>query len=333
MPSRYAAEFEEAAGFGWNVPEPSFDFGKLKAAKDREILRLEAAYSANLERSGAQAIASRAVIEDAHTVACSPMAAASRRTHPGGGRGASVRPRGHERLRRHRDVNDIFEWDSLPNSVVIVGGGYIAVEFACLLARLGSEVTLVLRADKVLRGFDEDLRDALMAQLPFSGVRIVTQAEIASSTGASATWRRLLTNDQSIACERVVYATGRVPNTAGLGLEAAGVELDVVGAIRVDRHSQSTAPSIYAVGDVTNRVNLTPVAIREGHAFADTVYGGRPTEVDHALVPSAVFYHARDRLRGAHRGGGAPRVARSRCSRPRSGRSRPRCRGRRSEPS
>lgn len=288
--SRYAAEFEEAAGFGWNVPEPSFDFGKLKAAKDREILRLEAAYRANLERSGAQAIASRAVIEDAHTVR---LLADGRRitaerilvavgAHP-------FVPEAMKGCDVIETSNDIFEWDSLPKSVVIAGGGYIAVEFACLLARLGSEVTLVLRADKVLRGFDEDLRDALMAQLPFSGVRVVTQAEIASIDGRIGNLAVNLTNDQSIACERVVYATGRVPNTAGLGLEAAGVELDVAGAIRVDRHSQSTAPSIYAVGDVTNRVNLTPVAIREGHAFADTVYGGRPTEVDHALVPSAVF--------------------------------------------
>ncbi|PSC05735.1 glutathione-disulfide reductase [Alsobacter soli] len=288
--SRFAAEFEEAAGFGWTAPEPSFDFAALKAAKDKEILRLENAYRANLERSGAQAVASRAVIEDAHTVR---LLADGRRitaeriliavgAHP-------FVPDAMKGCGLVETSNDIFEWESLPKSVVIAGGGYIAVEFACLLGRLGSEVTLVLRADKVLRGFDEDLRDALMAQLPFCGVKVITRTEIASIDGRLGNIAVNLTNDTSVACERVVYATGRIPNTAGLGLLEAGVDLDAGGAVRVDRLSQTSVPSIYAVGDVTNRVNLTPVAIREGHAFADTVYAGRPTEVDHGLVPSAVF--------------------------------------------
>ncbi|WP_406856965.1 glutathione-disulfide reductase [Alsobacter sp. KACC 23698] len=287
--SRFAAEFEEAAGFGWSVPEPHFEFAALKAAKDKEIVRLEGAYRANLERSGATLVPGRAVLEGPNAVR---LADGSRVTaerilvavgaHP-------FVPNAIKGCGLVETSNDIFEWESLPKSVVIAGGGYIAVEFASLLARLGSEVTLVLRADKVLRGFDEDMRNALTAHLPYGGVRIVAGAEIASIDGRVGNIAVNLTTGDAIACERVVYATGRVPNTAGLGLAEAGVEVDAAGAIRVDRASRSTAASVYAVGDVTNRVNLTPVAIREGHAFADTVYGGRPTEVDHSLVPSAVF--------------------------------------------
>jgi glutathione reductase (NADPH) len=185
--------------------------------------------------------------------------------------------------------NDLFEWTSLPRSVVVVGGGYIAVEFACTLARMGAEVTVVIRREKVLRGFDEDLRSALTEQMLMAGIRIVHGTDVVSLDGRPGNISATLMNGDAIAAERVLYATGRIPNTGGVGLDRVGVALDPMGAVKVDSFSRSSVPSIYAVGDVTDRVNLTPVAIREGHAFADTVFGGRPVEVDHRFIPTAVF--------------------------------------------
>jgi glutathione reductase (NADPH) len=170
-----------------------------------------------------------------------------------------------------------------------VGGGYIAVEFACALARMGSQVSLVIRRDKVLRGFDEDIRDALTAEMGHAGIRLVTGTDIVSLDGERGALAATLLSGEVLPAERVVYATGRLPNTGRLGLDRVGVELDPMGAVKVDAYSRSSVPSIYAVGDVTDRVNLTPVAIREGHAFADTVFGNKPVAVDHRLVATAVF--------------------------------------------
>ncbi len=286
---RFADEFEEAAGFGWTVTKPSFDFAALKAAKDQEIARLEAAYRANVERSGAEIVTERAVVEGPHAV----RLAGGRRVTAGrilvatGAR--PFVPEAIPGIQLAGTSNDIFEWETKPHSVLIVGGGYIAVEFACALARMGVEVTIVIRREAVLRGFDEDLRAGLMTGLAHAGIRVVTGTDVVGLDGRPGNICASLLNGSALAVERVIYATGRIPNTAGLGLQEAGVRLDPLGAVVVDRFSQTNVPSIYAVGDVTDRLNLTPVAIREGHAFADTVFGGRETTVDHALVATAVF--------------------------------------------
>jgi glutathione reductase (NADPH) len=286
--SRFADEFEEAAGFGWTAGEPRFDFGALKAAKDKEIDRLEGAYRNTLRNAGVDLVESRATVAGPHAVRL-----ADGRTVTAGrilvATGASPYLPVIPGIHLAETSNDILEWNALPHSVIIVGGGYIAVEFACALSRMGSNVTLVIRRDRVLRGFDDDLREALQNEMIQAGVRIVTDTDIVALDGRPGYVAATLMNGEGLSADHVVYATGRVPNTAGLGLEEAGVDLDAEGAVRVDRFSQSSVPSIYAVGDVTNRLNLTPVAIREGHACADTVCGNRPDEVDHANVASAVF--------------------------------------------
>ncbi|HEY7383738.1 MAG TPA: glutathione-disulfide reductase [Beijerinckiaceae bacterium] len=288
--SRFADEFEDAAGFGWSVPEARFDWPTLIRNKDAEIARLEQVYRMNLGRAGVEVIDSRAEIEDPHTVRLVKTGDRIRAGHilvavgaypllepriPGGELGITS--------------NEVFQLDQLPRRIMVIGGGYIAVEFAGVFAGLGSEVTLLHRGDKLLRGFDEDIRDALGEAYGKRGIRLALGRTVErldrSADGIAAT----LSDGATTHVDTVLVATGRRPNTAGLGLERAGITVDAVGAIPVDAYSQTSAPSVYAVGDVTNRVNLTPVAIREGHAFADTVFGGKPTVVDHSLIPTAVF--------------------------------------------
>ncbi len=287
--SRFAHEFEDAAGFGWTVAAPAFDWPTLIANKDKEIARLEAAYTANLDRAGVAIIKARAVLEDAHTVHLSTgekIKAANILIATGG------RPNNGPAIPGMEHVvtsNEALHLPFLPRRILVQGGGYIAVEFACIFAGLGSEVTLVYRGDNILRGFDEDVRTHLRGEMEKRGITIITGrtvTEVAASGEAAPTQ---LSDGRWIDVDKVMFAIGRSPNTAGLGLEAAGVELAKTGAVAVDAYSRTSVPHIYAVGDVTNRINLTPVAIREGHAFADTVFGGRPTKVDHLDVPTAVF--------------------------------------------
>ena len=288
--SRFPDEFADAAGFGWSVPKASFEWATLIGNKDREIARLEGLYRATLENAGVTVVDARAVIEDAHTVR---LAAGERvRTRfilvavgahptlepriPGGEIGITS--------------NEVFDLDRLPERILVVGGGYIAVEFAGIFAGLGSAVTLLHRGDKLLRGFDDDLRIALAEAYANRGValalnRTLSRLDKRPDGAVDAT----LSDGGVLTVDQVLVATGRRPNTAGLGLETAGVTVDEVGAIPVDGFSRTLTPSVYAVGDVTNRANLTPIAIREGHAFADTVFGGKPTMVDHELIPTAVF--------------------------------------------
>jgi glutathione reductase (NADPH) len=190
--------------------------------------------------------------------------------------------------------NEAFHIDAVPKHIVIAGGGYIANEFAGIFHQFGAEVTLLNRSDQILRGYDEQIRDRLLQISLAKGIRFQFNAKIRSVTrGGDGMLTLDLDGAQPLRCDALMFATGRVPNTDGLGLEAAGVELDPQrsGAIRVDADNRSTCPSIYAVGDVTNRVQLTPVAIREGQAFADTVFGNKPTRVDYDCIPSAVFSH------------------------------------------
>ncbi len=293
--ARFHGEFEDARGFGWTLPaEPSFSWPTLIANKDKEIDRLEKAYRANLERSKVEIFASRAMVagpnavrleKDGRTVTAKHILVAT------GGWPVMPTVPGIEHA---ISSNEAFHLPALPKSIVIVGGGYIAVEFAGIFNGLGVATTLVYRGEKILRGFDEDLRDDLTAAMTKRGITIVTGAtpteiqELAKA-GNIQKLRIALSNGNEIDAGGIMYATGRAPNTKGLGLETAGVALGAKGEVKVDAQSRTNVPSIWAVGDVTDRVNLTPVAIREGHAFADTVFGNRPWEADHTMIPTAVF--------------------------------------------
>jgi glutathione reductase (NADPH) len=288
--SRFADAFDEARGFGWAEADPPFDFAALQAAKDKEVARLEGAYRANLAKAGVETVDDRAVLDGPQAVR---LVSSGRRVTARvilvatGGR--PLLPPGLPGESLLETSNDIFAWPALPSSVLIAGGGYIGVEFACALARMGAKVSLVLRYDHVLPRFDMDLRVGLTEAMEKAGIRVLKCNEIVGVDGRPGNLDVQLRDGKAVAVERVVMATGRVPNTSGLGLEAAGVAMDRAGAVVVDAFSQSSVPSIYAVGDVTNRANLTPVAIREGHAFADTVFGDKAVRVDHALIPTAVF--------------------------------------------
>jgi glutathione reductase (NADPH) len=288
--SRFADEFEDAAGFGWTVPEPKFDWATLIANKDKEIARLEAAYTANLDRSKVKIVKSRATLLDAHTVKLAATGETIRAKHiliaTGGAPSMGKDIEGHEHV---ISSNEAFHLKELPKRILIQGGGYIAVEFAGIFAGLGSHVTLVYRGENILRGFDDDVRQHLRVEMEAHGIRVITGCKVAAIENAGAHFLARLTNGNHIPADRVMFATGRVPNIAKVGLKEAGVVIGKNGGIAVDEYSRTSVQNIYAVGDVTNRVNLTPVAIREGHAFADTVFGGRPTTVDHTNVPTAVF--------------------------------------------
>jgi glutathione reductase (NADPH) len=288
--SRFFHEFEDAAGYGWTVPTPSFDWAKLIANKDKEIARLETAYTANLTRAKVTVVKSRAVLEDAYTVRLLADNRRVRAKHiliatgaaPGMGTGIA----GIEHV---ISSNEAFHLTELPKRILIQGGGYIAVEFACIFAGLGSEVTLVYRGENILRGFDDDVRAHLRAEMERRGIRVICKRIVEAVEQVDHGLCVELSDHDDIIVDKVMFATGRRPNISGLGLEAAGVRVNDKGAIEVDEFSRTSVPHIYAVGDVTDRIALTPVAIREGHAFADTVFGGKPIAVDHTNVPTAVF--------------------------------------------
>jgi glutathione reductase (NADPH) len=288
--SRFSDEFADAAGYGWTAPEPSFDWPTLIANKDREIARLEAAYTAGLERAKVAVVKSRAVIEDPHTVHLLATGERVRAEHILVATGAAPHL-GAEiaGLEYVISSNEAFHLDALPRRILIQGGGYIAVEFAGIFHGLGSEVTLVYRGENILRGFDDDVREQLRLEMERRGIRVITRQTVDAVEKVERGLCVELSDRRSFTVDRVMFATGRRPNVTGFGVEAAGVRLAKTGGIAVDEYSRSSVPHIYAVGDVTNRINLTPVAIREGHAFADTVFGGKPMAVDHTNVPTAVF--------------------------------------------
>jgi glutathione reductase (NADPH) len=288
--ARFADEFEDAAGYGWTVPKPSFDWATLIANKDREIARLELAYVGALERAGVIIVKSRAILEDRHTVFLQATRKRIRARHILIATGAA--PHLGPPIAGIEHVissNEAFHLDALPNRVLVQGGGYIAVEFAAIFNGLGAEVTLVYRGENILRGFDDDLRARLRAEMEQRGIRILTGETVTAVDRVAGGLRAQLSDDSAVEVDKVMFATGRRPNVEGFGLEGAGVRLAPNGGLAVDPYSQTSVPHIYAVGDVTNRINLTPVAIREGHAFADTVFGDKPTRVDHNDVPTAVF--------------------------------------------
>jgi glutathione reductase (NADPH) len=287
--ARFHGEFEDAAGFGWTIPQATFDWSTLIANKDKEIGRLEKVYGTLLEKAGVKVFKSRATLLDGHTVQLTGgdrVRAAYVLISTGGTPSYGDKFPGIEHA---ISSNEAFHLKEFPNRIVIQGGGYIAVEFAGIFAGLGSQVTLIYRGENILRGFDDDVRSHLRADMEKHGIRVVTGRTITAIEYGGSHYSVQLSNGSHIPADKVMFATGRVPHVAKLGLQETGVEIARNGGIAVDEYSRTTVPSIYAVGDVTNRINLTPVAIREGHAFADSVFGGKPTKVDHANVPTAVF--------------------------------------------
>jgi glutathione reductase (NADPH) len=287
--SRFRAEFEDAAGYGWSVAHATFDWPTLIANKDREIARLEAAYMATLEKAGVEIVKSRAEIADPHTVQL------TNGQHLRAGyiliaTGASPSYGDPIPGVEHAiSSNEAFHLPRLPPQVVIQGGGYIALEFAGIFAGLGAHVTVVYRGENILRGFDDDVRAHVRMDMERRGVRVLCGSKIVAIERSASRFSAHLSSGNRLGADCVMFATGRRPNIAGLGLEQAGIAIAKNGGVAVDEYSRSSIANVYAIGDVTNRVNLTPVAIREGAAFAETVFGARPTAVDHTNVPTAVF--------------------------------------------
>jgi glutathione reductase (NADPH) len=289
--SQYSEHFEDAAGFGWSVGESRFDWKKLIEAKDREITRLEGLYRKGLDNNGARIFDSRAVLVDAHTVRIVATGEAFTADRIIVATGAT--PSMPHDLPGHEfgiSSNEAFHLDDLPKSIVIAGGGYIAVEFANIFHGLGVETTLVYRGKDILSRFDGDLRRGLHKAMEEKGIRIVledifTRIEKRSDGSLVASLR----SGETLTTEQIMFAIGRRPHTEDLGLQAAGVELDEKGAIKVDQYSRTNVPSIFALGDVTDRVQLTPVAIHEAMCFIETEYRNNPTSPDHDLIPTAVF--------------------------------------------
>ena len=287
--SKFAEEFEDAVGFGWTTEKVSFDWATLIANKDKEIDRLNKAYVRNLESAGAELILERATVVDPRTV---QLASGRRITAKYILVAAGAAPFVPRHLPGHQlaiTSNEAFNLDRLPSRICIVGGGYIAVEFAGIFSGLGVETVLIYRGEQILRGFDDDIRNHLAAEMMKKGIEIRTQSDVAKIEASGTGVRVTLNDGAAFGAGRIMFATGRIPNVVGLGLDEAGVELTPHYGVKVDDNSRSSVDSIYAVGDVTNRVNLTPVAIREGHTFADNVFGGKDVKTDHRLVPTAVF--------------------------------------------
>ena len=285
--SSFPGAMEEARAYGWDAQIGDFDWTAFRGKLDAELDRLEKIYRAGLSGANVTVYDARGTVKDAHTVrlATGEEITAKHILVATGGRPFVPEFDGCEHV---LTSNDIFKFEALPKSVLIVGGGYIACEFACVLNGLGVDVTLINRSP-LLRGFDEEARDLVVAQMEASGIKIITGVVLDKVEKTEGGFSVHGSDNRDAQYGAVIYATGRVPLTEGLGLEDAGVILNKNGSVKVDEWSQTNIPSIYAVGDVTDRINLTPVAIREGHAFADTVFGGKPRHFDHEMVASAVF--------------------------------------------
>ena len=285
--AHYREDFHDAAGFGWTVPEPTFHWPTLVANKDKEIARLNGIYERILANAGVTILKNRATIVDPHQVECGGKTYSAKHILVATGSWPTVPGiRGKEFA---ITSNEAFFLPELPKSAIVVGGGYIAVEFASIFNGLGVKTTLVYRGKRLLRGFDAELGAKLAEEMTKKGVTIRFESDLASlaesADGITATFKDASVMETGV----VMYATGRKPNTRNLGLEAAGVNLATDGAIQVNRHLQSSVPSIHAIGDVTNRINLTPVATAEGMALAKTLFRNEPTEMDYDNIPTAIF--------------------------------------------
>jgi glutathione reductase (NADPH) len=285
--SHFNEDFEDAAGFGWSVGERRFDWAKLIANKDKEIDRLNGVYRRVLENAGVEIIYGTARILGPHTVVVGDKKFSARYVLVAtGGRADLPKCPGFEHA---ITSNEAFYLPALPRSIVIVGGGYIGAEFAGIFHGMGTCVTLVHRRALLLSGFDDDVREVLGREMRKKGIDLRMQTTVQRIDKTEEGLRIALANGDILEAERIMFATGRSPNTAGLGLEQAGVKLNERGAVIVDRQSRSTAPNIYAIGDCTERRNLTPVAIAEGRALAETLFNHNPMQLSYENIPSAVF--------------------------------------------
>lgn len=286
--SAFPDAIQDARAYGWDARPGAFDWVAFRDQLARELTRLEGAYRNTLQSAGVTIHDSRARLVDPHTVELSDgrRVTAAHILIATGGR-PFVPPIPGADLAVTSDA--MFDLPALPKRALIVGGGYIASEFACILHGLGVEVTLAYRGAQILRGFDDECRGHVAQSMMDRGIAIHVGTEVERLTRTTHGIEAQTSDGHTTTHDLVLYATGRRPNTAGLGLEGLGVRLTRSGAIEVDGYSQTAVPSIFAVGDVTDRIALTPVAIREGHAFADSVFRGVPTMADHDLVPSAVF--------------------------------------------
>ena len=290
--SGYADVVEEAKCFGWDLKAGPFDWHDFKSRLNTELDRLEGVYRKLLKNSGVDTFDARARIKDAHTVALSDGTEKTAKHILIASGGRPVRPE-IENAELGLVSDDLFHLEKLPKSILIIGGGYIACEFACILNGLGVEVTQYYRGAQILRGFDDEARGMVAEMMQEKGIDLHLGTNILemspSHEDGSGPMKVKPTNGTEKMFDQVLFATGRRPNSDDMGLEELGMKLGRSGAIEVDEYSQTAVPSVYAIGDVTNRINLTPVAIREGMAFVETVFGGNPTQVDHDLVPSAIF--------------------------------------------
>jgi glutathione reductase (NADPH) len=288
--AHFHEEFEDAAGYGWDVGEPRFNWSRLIANKDREIDRLNQVYLRLLENANVTLFPVHGKLLDSHRVQLGEHSISAEKIliatggHPwvpdipGAGLGITS--------------NEAFHLASLPGRVVVLGGGYIACEFSSIFNGMGSEVVQVYRGQQILRGFDHDVQERLAVEMKKKGINIrlnLNATELIRHTDGHITVK--LDDGSDLMADTVMFATGRVPNIRGLGLEKAGVQAMPGGVIPVDEYSCTNVKNVFAVGDVTSRVNLTPVALMEGHAFADTEFGGKPRPVSHEFIPSAVFSH------------------------------------------
>ncbi|GGB22429.1 glutathione-disulfide reductase [Sphingomonas metalli] len=290
--AHFAEDLRDAQHFGWDVPSPcSFSWPTLRDNVLREVDRINGAYTQTLQNNGVEIIPQRAVVTGPNSVrlADGTERTAERILIAVGAHPAIPEIPGHE---HGITSNEVFHLPELPRRILIAGGGYIANEFAGIFHQFGSHVILANRSQELLRGYDAQIRDRLLQIATMKGIEFRFDAAFRGiDKGEDGCLTVHLANHEPVVVDQVLFATGRRPNTSGLGLETAGVEIDDLGAVKVDEDHRSTCPSIYAIGDVTNRIQLTPVAIREGQAFADTVYGGKPTKVDYRCVPAAVFSH------------------------------------------
>ncbi|MEM7731270.1 MAG: glutathione-disulfide reductase [Pseudomonadota bacterium] len=286
--SEYPGAMEDAQSYGWKVENGGFDWDHFKTKLESELDRLEQIYRNLLNNSGVQVYDARGTIADEHAVALSTGETVTAKHILIATGGHPVRPDmpGAE----HGLVSDdMFHLEKLPRTMLIIGGGYIACEFACIMNGLGVKVCQYYRGAQILRGFDDEARGLVAEEMMQNGVDLRLGTNILEMGKVDGGYRVKATNGTEMVFDQVMFATGRDPNTENMGLEEVGVELGRRGQIIVDEYSQTKVPSIYAIGDVTDRVNLTPVAIREGTAFVETVFKGNPTPVDHDLIPTAIF--------------------------------------------
>ncbi|MBC8242496.1 MAG: glutathione-disulfide reductase [Alphaproteobacteria bacterium] len=285
--SHFSEDFEDAEAFGWSVGKVSFDWSKLVANKDREIDRLNGIYIKLLDGAGVRRYDGRARLLDTHTIEVAGETVSTEHILLATG-GTPTMP-DVPGIEHAISSNEAFHLETLPEHITIVGGGYIAVEFAGIFNGLGRSVTQLYRSEQILRGFDRDVRDHLAGEIRKKGIDLRTETNVTAIEKTENGYRLSLTNGESLDTGLIMYATGRHPNSGDLGLEAVGVELAKGGAVKVDEWSQTNIANIHAVGDLTDRIALTPVALMEGHAYADTVFGNLPRQPNHQDVPAAVF--------------------------------------------